>query len=184
MLTKPGLNSVQVVFFCQFVLLALLRNRLDPLERTFQSLQKGPFRLFIKNILVSLKKLFIPFRKNILVSLKKLFIPFRKNFLVPFKKTVQTFYKELFSHFRCNLCILNLLDCLYKKTPKTEPLFYYLSFKVYVQFITIYCTNNINAILKKCIFLLYNVNAILKINYVFFLFLTYLVRRILSSVDQ
>ena len=44
-------------------------------------------------------------------------------------------------------------------------------------------------ILKNCVFLLHNVNAILKnailkINYVFFIFLTYPVWRILSSVDQ
>ena len=215
---------MQGVFFRQFVLLALLSNSLDLLERTFLSLQKRPFRPFRKNFFVPLKEtvqtlqkeLFCPFERNRLDPLERTFLslqkgpfrPFRKNFFVPLEETVQTIqtlqknilvslknyldplertflsfrkyrlgffqkehfslFKKLFRPFRKNffvlldgtLVFLNLLDYLYKKTPMSQPLFYYQSFKVQVQFITVYYTNNINAILKNYIFLLHNVNTI------------------------
>ena len=156
MLTKPDLNSMQVVFFRQFEL-ALLETVYTLQKELFQSLQRERCRLFKNNFLVSLEKTFQflqkelcrLFKKNFLVPLERTVQSLQKkpcrflknNFLVPLEGTIQTLQKEIFRPFRKNSGLLNFLDHLYKKTP-------FCMYYCKVWFITFCYTNNVNTILK------------------------------------
>ena len=113
MLIESDSNSMKVVFFSSVCLVVFVRNFLDFLEGTFQSLQMKLFRLSRKNLLDFLEETFQSFqkelfrlsRKNFLDFLEKTFQPFRRNSLVPLEGTFQTFQKELCSPFKRNFLV-------------------------------------------------------------------------------